>query len=223
MHLTKKDQRLLLVLLGLVLFALVFFGLVRPLGEKQAALETQLSELVQEKEILLAHSQRQEDYLAEMRRIAELSSAALMRFPKDLRSEDLILYANELRESVGLEVGSILTQEAQPLLRLQLPADEDGEGPVRPVVIMETGLQLSCSFTYDQLKQLINYVNANPKQTGISLISVGYSGESGRLSGVVSISRYFQVTEDYNYIETPVPPILKGNPDPFRVRAANTD
>lgn len=217
MHLTKKDKRLLLVLLGLVIFALAFFGLVKPFQEKTHELKTQLATLTKERDLLLAHRGRQGDYLEEMQRIGRFSQQELQSFSTDVRSEDLIMYANELQEKIGLTAGGLLVEPPQVLTRLMLPPDAEGSGDLRPVAIMETRLQMTCTLRYDELKQLINYVNANPKKTSLGLVSVSYSGEGGKLAAQLSISQYFRVTEAYEYAETQIPPVEKGNSDPFRL------
>lgn len=217
MHLTKKDKRLLLVLLGLVIFALAFFGLVKPFQEKTAELETQITALTKERDLLLTHHSRQDDYLEEMQKIGRFSLQELQRFSTDVRSEDLIMYANELQEKIGLQIGGLLVEPPQTLARLMLPPDVEGSGDLHPVVIMEARLQMSCALSYGELKQLINYINANPKKTSLGLVSASYSGEGGNLAAQLSISRYFLVTEAYEYTETQIPPVEKGSPDPFRV------
>lgn len=217
MHLTKKDKRLLLVLLGLVIFALAFFGLVKPFQEKTAALEAQITSLIGERDLLLSHRAKQDEYLEEMQRIGRLSQQELQGFSTDVRSEDLIMYANELQEKIGLQIGGILVEPPQALMRLQLPPDAQGTSALCAVLIMESRLQMNCTLSYNELKQLINYVNANPKKTSLGLVAVSYSGEGGKLAAQLSISRYFQVTEPYEYTETQIPPVEKGSPDPFRV------
>ena len=215
MSISKHDQKLILVLLGLAIFLASYFGISKAYGEKRADVESQIAALSTQLDTLRAYNQAQATYQSEIDIIDQSLSAKLAEFPTDIRSEDLIMFVTELENQVGISVSNISLAAPQLVAKLTIPEKSDSDYQFVPKIALRTGLTISCSMSYAQLKKLVTYIYANKVRTDIESISVGYNSASGALSGSVTIARYFITPVDYVYEATDIPSVPTGVENPF--------
>ena len=222
MKISKHDQKLILVLLGIAVFLAAYLGICKSFNDKKADVETQITQLQAEAETLREYSSNQASYQAEINRIGESISTELKAYPSDVRSEDLIMYVTELETNLGISIESISIASPEVVSKFTVPEKSGSTYQLVPVVAVRTGLTIDCSLSYTQLKNLINYVNTTSNKTDISDVSVSYDSQTGELSGSVTIDKYFICSADYTYTPTNIPSVDKGTNNPFGTLTAPT-
>ena len=215
MKISKHDQKLILVLLGLAVFLAAYFGICRNFNDKNADIKAQITQLQAEADALSAYSANQASYQDEINKIGTSISSELADYPSDVRSEDMIMYVTELEKNLDISVGGISIASPEVVAKFTVPKTVDGAYQLVPVAAVRTGLTINCSMNYAQLKKLIDYVNTKSGKADISDVSVSYDSQSGDLSGSVTIDKYFISTADYTYTPTKIPSVETGTKDPF--------
>lgn len=230
MNISKHDQKLILVLLGLAIFLAAYLGIASVYNDRKDEVEEQISELEAQVEVLRTFEEERPTYEAEISRIGDSISEELAKYPEDIRSEDLVMYVTELESKTGVEIGGVSIVAPEVISRFNVPERTGSSYQLIPVAALKTGISISCKLNYEQLKKLIDYINENDEKTDISEVYVNYDQQSGTLSGRLSIDRYFIATENYTYSPTKIPTVRKGISDPFGTlkiteseTASNTD
>lgn len=217
MRLSKRDTNLLLVLVGLIAFLGAYLGIANRYNARTEELEEEILALAPRLDELRAHSANLPLYEAGISESIANVEAALARYPSDVRTEDMLMYAIELRENVGLGIDSVSFAPTQVVSRFQIVREnETGEDVFVPMAAMKTGFSTSCDMNYTQLKRLINYLYATEHCTTLERLSVTYNAENGGLFGSVDIGKYFVSSQDYEYVPTQVPEVSLGTDDPFK-------
>lgn len=101
-HISTRDKKLLLMLLGLVVFAVGYLLVFRPQMEKAGELQTAnlpLKEKLAELEQIEAN---QSMYLSETEKNETQVSDYMAMFPAEVREEDAILLARRMENSLGM-------------------------------------------------------------------------------------------------------------------------
>ncbi len=220
MKISKHDQKLILVLLGIAVFLAAYFGICKSFNDRKADAEAQITQLQAEVETLSAYSSSQAAYQDEINKIGDSIAKELLAYPSDVRSEDLIMYVTELESGLGISVHGISIASPEVVAKFTVPNKSSGSYQLVPVVAIKMALTIDCSLNYTQLKNLINYVNLNSNKADISDVSVSYDSQTGGLSGSVTIDKYFISSADYTYTPTTIPSVVKGTKDPFATLTA---
>lgn len=215
MSVSKKDQKLILVLLGLVIFLVSYFGISKTFNNKKTDVETQISSLSSQAEELKGYYANQSSNQAEIDRIDLEISTERAKYPGDVRSEDLIMYATKLESEIGIKIEGISIASPDVISEFSIPEKSADNVDLLPEIAVRTRLTIDCTLSYAQLKKLIDYVYASAEKTGISDVSVSYNSETGGLAGTVTIDKYFITTTDYSYTPTAIPSVKTGKSDPF--------
>ena len=223
MNISKHDQKLILVLLGILIFLGAYFGICKTYNSKRTNTESQISELSVELDTLRAYSADQSSYQSEIDRIGAEINSTLSKYPSDVRSEDLIMFAIELEEKIGINIDSVSVAVPESVSTFSIPRYSRDSYQIVPIAALRTGMTISCALSYEQLKKLIDYVYASSKKSDISNVSVSYNSANGELLGTISIDRYFVASEDYTYAETEIPPVEQGTDNPFGTFTVITD
>jgi len=215
MSVSTNDKRLLLILLGLAVFLVLYFGVSKVYSAKQVDLETQISALSPQLETLRAYNQDQAKYKGEVDTMSADINTQLASYPGDMRSEDLIMFVTELEDKVGINVSGFSVVSPALVSSFSLPEKTDSGVSSYQLAAFQTGLSASCTMSYTQMKKLVDYIYASKDKTNIDDISLSYSSNSGALSASLTLSRYFIVSSDYVYNETNIPSVQKGADNPF--------
>ncbi len=215
MSISKHDQKLILILLGVAVFLAAYFGICKTFNNKKAEVESQISALASQLETLRGFSQGQATYQGEIDRIDKEINAELKRYPSDVRSEDMIMYATQLEEKVGVKIDSISIASPEVVSKFTGPKNTGDSKEIVPMIAVRTGLTINCSLSYDQFKKLLDYIYASSEKTDVDNVSVSYDEATGKLSGVITMDKYFITSADYSYKQTEIPSVAKGKSDPF--------
>ena len=223
MRISKRDQRLLLILLGLAVFLFTYLSICKSYDAKKDSVQTQIDSLSPRLSELQGYYANLSAYQDGISQIEDSVSTELSKFPADVRSEDLIMYSNELEQALGIKVQSINIVPPELISQFNIPKKTDDGFKLVPVAAMRTGINIECSLNYEQYKKLIDYIYSTKERTTLKSISVTYNSGSGGLTGSVSLEKYFVSSADYAYEKTDIPSVETGVSDPFGTLSLTTD
>ena len=129
MKLSKHDTNLLLVLVGLLVFLGAYLGIANRYNAKTEELQEEITALYPRLEELRTHSANLPVYEAGIDESIANVEAELARYPTDVRPEDLVMYAIELRDNVDRQRQLLACRGGFPLP--DSPRKSGGSGGVR--------------------------------------------------------------------------------------------
>ncbi len=215
MNISKRDLSLLITLVGLLVFLGAYLGIYNNFNSKADEIKNEISSLRPRLEELQGHYSKLADYEAGIDSSIEHVETALKKFPGDVRSEDLLMYAIALQNDVGLDISGVSFAPVEVVSHFQIVREGEKGPEFIPMAAMRTGLSANCSLSYGELKKLVNYIYATKYCTTLDRVLVNYNSENGELSGSVDLSKYFVSSMDYTYEPTDVPDVPLGASNPF--------
>lgn len=210
MRISKKDAKLLLVLLAVIIFIAGYFVVYSPYTQKAEKVEAEIAALKPELDVLQKHYDNLSVYETGIDESYATIEDTLGVYPADVRTEDLLIYAIELEKNTGVDIRTLAFSGANPLAAFDVVKENDGGFAVTPYSGSRTAMTATCALTYAQLKDLIDYVNSTPMRTTLDSVAVSYDASTGGLSGTLAMSKYFISTEGQEYEPTKVPKVSLG-------------
>jgi len=216
MNLSKRDQKLIIILLGIVIFAAAYAGVYLNFTNKTTALEAETAALAPRLSELQGYYNSLGTYEKGIEESRAVITENLMQYPEDVRPEDEIMYAVSLEKDVGLFIGSAAFGEPEQVMALRgITETEDGSYSVLPLSAFRRRMDCACSLNYAQLKRTVKYINETPLCTRLNTVSVSYDAETGGLTGTMTIDKYFITGINDAYVETYVPQMPLGTDNIF--------
>ena len=215
MNISKRDQKLLLVLLGIAVFLITYLVVFKSFNAKSDALQAQIDTLTPRLEELRGYEASLSTYQSEIKALGESISLERATYPADIRSEDLILFANDQAVTLGLDLTNVNVTPAELVSQFSVPEKNGDAYTLVPVAALRTGLEIQCGLDYSQLKKLLNAIYAQKQRTIVNSVDVSYNSTTGALTATVSIEKFLIAGKDYIYEKTNIPGIEQGTDDPF--------
>lgn len=216
MSISKRDQSLLLVLLGLVVVLLAYFFVYNNFKGKADAAQAENASLQPRLEELQSYYSNLPVYQDGIEEISDKVEKELNSFPGDVRSEDMIVYGNELETKLGLTVSNMSFSEPQLVSQFSVPKqDENDETVLVPYAALSAEMNISAQMSYKQMLDFITYIYDKSVHTTLENISVSYDSETGNLTGSATMTKYFMSDSEYVYEETKVGEYTSGVTNPF--------
>lgn len=222
MGISKRDQRLLLIFLGLAVFLFTYLTVCKSFDSEKDSVQAEINALTPRLTELQGYYSNLSAYQSGISEIEDSVSTELSKFPPDVRSEDLIMYATELEKELGISIQSITILPPQLISQFNIPQKSEDGFKLVPVAAMRTGIDMECRMTYAQFKALVTYIYATKERTTLKSVSISFNSESGGLIGNVSLEKYFVSSADYKYVKTEIPPVEMGTSDPFGTFSVST-
>jgi hypothetical protein len=218
MNISKRDTKMLLILFGIVIFVLCYFLIYLSYTDENNFLIEDIEDAEFEFMQLKAVEGRVAEYEEAIAASEEFILAAQSGYPADVRAADLIMYAVELQENVGIATGGITFIQPVDVMTVRgLEANANGTLSFIQRNAYRTGINMSVSLTYQQLKDLVDYVYNVSAKASVNSISVSYNSSTGLLYGNVVIHKNFLSSEDSEYVAAQIPDMRTGLPNPFGV------
>lgn len=206
MNISKRDLKLILILLSILIFVIAYFAVYSSFNTKAEAVQAEIKTLQPSLAELENHYNNLGAYEQTIETDTRVIADELARYPNAVRSEDLIMYAVNLEDEVGLSVQTAAFSGPQPVMALKGMVD-DGNGVVTamPLMAYRNAMSISATLTYQQLKSMIDYVNYTKNTAKLNTVNVSFNAETGELLGTMILDRYFITGSDTTYHETEVP------------------
>lgn len=223
MKISKRDQSLLFVLLGLVVVLAAYFGVYNHFMDKAEAATAEKANLQPRLEQLQGYYSELPVYQAGIEQISDSVEDEIKSFPSDVRSEDMIVYGNELESKLNITVANMSFSAPTLVSQFSIPKQNaNNETELVPYAALSTEMSISVQMSYKQMLDFINYIFNKSKHTTLETITVSYDGETGGLVGSATMTKYFMSDSEYEYDPTDVGKYDKGVTNPFgTVTAAN--
>ncbi len=215
MKIAKRDQKLLLVLAGLLVFLLLYMLVFNPLQSRTEELKAQNAQLSAQVADLEAKYQRMAEYETGILNGRENVKNTLKNFPADVKEEDFLSYLLTMEARQGIQMESVSFNYPELLQQFDMMVMKDGQDTAIPANAYRTSTVMTGTLTYPQVKNVINYLYSSEKQTGLESTTLTYDAQSGMLTGTFQLSKYFVNWEGAEYVPEPVPVVDIGLSDLF--------
>lgn len=199
MQITKRDQKLLIVLACVLLLAGAYkFGYLN-YGDKRAAIEQENDELRARYDSLCAKNQNREKYKKETEENDKKIEEVLAKYPSELHHDNEIFFTKMLEDATKVKVvQASLTEPESFYLGSEQETPNDITG-------MQTATTLSVESDYEAFKKLLTYMTENESRKVIQNISLSYNNKSGNLSGTIQYNNYSLVGTKTEYRPYSIP------------------
>jgi hypothetical protein len=190
MKISKRDAKLLLILLGLVVFLLSYLLVYNRYISKTDAINAKIAELQPQLTTLEDYNANLSSYEAGVAEAKVVTAEKLTHFPTQVMPEDQILYARELEKNVGIHVNDMTFSEAVMINEFQGITASGSENKPVTMDAYQSVMAMTCDLNYAQLKSLLHYVYQSNLCCGVPSLSVSYDATQAQLTGTVNVAQY---------------------------------
>ena len=240
MKMSKKDQNLLLFLVGALVIVVVWFFVVSPMRQKTESLRMENSSLKGTAELYQSINMNKDEYEKSILILEDKRDNILDDYPSNMLTTDKIMYLTNLEnfyvEDVAVagmafdvveEVVPEVSEEEQANQVADTTTDEEGNVTEAASTTEEEnaenqGLHLykvpvnyNFRATYTGSKDMIEYLFDNGYRKSIRNMNLAYDTETGQLAGDMDVDFYYILGTDKLYDPISIPPVRKGVPNVF--------
>lgn len=193
----KREIRILLIVLGVIIFVLVFQLGFKPMSEdneskmaQRIQMETQVNQL----QILWNQKEAKQKEMLEFERSNE---AILRDIPSYVSQEDQILYVQDL-ENIDFQVTAMAMAANVEAYKFNVNFINQA---YMGQSMMNAQLTLNYKGTYDQIKDLCKRIQENGNKDIIQTIDMAFDRDTGKITGTLVINQYARMgdtQESYN-------------------------
>lgn len=215
MTIRKRDAKLLLILLGVVILLIGYFAVYSPYSALADDVASQTDALRPQLTKLQGYEQNLGTYRTGTAKASSSIGAELKRYPADVRPEDMVMYAETLRTNFALNIKGISFGQPAPLLRFKGIQAKGSAIGTRDLTAYRRSMTITCDLSYQKMKDMIDYINSTGLRASIESITVSYDAGAGRLTGDAVLDQYFITGGGDKYTATQVPDTPLGKSDLF--------
>ncbi len=215
MNISKRDLRLVLILLSILIFILAYFLVYSKYETRTGEVETQKKELQTKLSQLQGYSNKLGEYEQAIESNKQTIKNEIAHYPNDVRSEELIMYAVDLEDEVGLSISTASFSGPQLVMPLRAILERDGTTENLTLTAYRNTLSITAELTYQQLKSFIDYINYTTYVTKLNTANLSFDSETGELMSTIIIDKFFITGADAEYYETEVPVMGYGTENIF--------
>lgn len=243
--LSKKDQCLLVGLLGAVFLFISWYFVFTPLQEKTAVLETENVTLKAKADLYESINANLPKYEEGIEKYEKQITEIGNRYPAHISREDEIMflanmenvYNNDLAvENITMSavVEVVVENAAAPAEAATTDATAtdaaatDAATTVQEPEIVAPELHMfrqpvnySFRCTYKGAKDMIRYLFTQNNKKEIEGMSLAFDSETGNLMGTIDLNQYYMLGLEKEYQAIPTPTVLKGVNDVFHTVNGN--
>lgn len=192
MKISRKEQKLLLYVIGLLMIMAVYFVYYQGKQEEISDLQAEVDKLGQEVIQLEEYDAHSETYKEETKEFYQEIDDVVKQFPAEVREESVILYGRSLETQLGMNVNNISMTPSTMLSSFGV-----GE---RQKYLYNSAVTVSFTGTYDMAKQMIRQAQNNQDKKSITSVSLSYDSSTGEIAGTATINMYSLAGKDREYV-----------------------
>lgn len=216
MNISKRDLKLLLLLLGILIFIGTYVFVYNHFNDQTTSIESDITTLTPRLEQLQGYYNNLSTYQEGIESCKTDLASGMSSYPNDVRSEDAIMYAVNLEKEIGVTISSASFGDAVSLMSIRgVVSNEDGSYTITPFNANYKAITYSFNLSYQQLKNTINYINRTANCTKLDNVSISYDSETGELNGSITVNKYYITGADTLYHATDVPSVSIGTDNIF--------
>lgn len=207
MSIKKRDQKILLYIIGVLLFVAVYFLYFSNKRTEIAELETEVEGLQEQIRELEDYELNEARYKKETKEYYDEIEDIAEQFPADIKEETVIMYGRNLETEVGVSVTN-MSMSVPTLL------NSFGVGE-RQKYLYGTAVTINFSGDYDMTKRIVEHIQMNEDKRNITTLNLSYSPESGGLTGTATLNLYSMTGKDQIYTEPDTGDVQHGTTNIF--------
>lgn len=182
MKFSRKDQRTLLYVVGVLLIIAVYFLYFSNQQTKLKETESEISKLKDEVDVLKNYEKNTKKYKRLVNEYYAKIDDMTMQFPKDVKEENIFMFGRQLETSIGVGVTGITIGEETLM-------NTFGVGE-RQKTLYGKQSQIVFGGEYVQVKQVIDMIMQNALKRNIVALTLTRDEETGILVGNVTMNLY---------------------------------
>lgn len=217
MQLQKKDIKLIIVLVGVLILVVAYFVVYRNYDQQTQDLQSQIDSLQPELQQLREYDEHKQEYLDGTEAYKENMKSIISSLPTSVWTEDQIMLARRMEED--LDITDTSESFADPIVVTQFkgtPLDDiDNYSDQVDMTSNKYQMTLAADMDYSQMKDFLDYVYDEDYMTGLDSITMNYDAEKADLSVSAVINQYTLSYQDAPEEDHKVPEVSKGVKDPF--------
>lgn len=191
MKISKKDQKTLLYIIGILMVVAVYFLYYSNKQTEIEALQSEVDTLYSEVMELREYEINNARYKKSTQEYYEKIDSMVSEFPGGIKEETSIMYSRELENTLGVKTGSVNMAPAALLSSFGV-----GE---RQKHLYSSTVTMSVSGNYEQIKQMIEGIQNYEDKRTITSMSFTYNRATGNLSGSMIMNLYALSGKDIMY------------------------
>ena len=221
MEISARDKKLLVYLLAISIIAGAYFFVAKPLLDKQAKLNEEISELQQKVTHYTDIYNNMDNYESQIaeaqtkynetcnKLFGGLNQDNTIMMVKDLENatdvwiarlsftEEDVVFGEEIADATA--EGSETTEGAEIAEGTEAAAADGGEAAPASMQGVRQDLNIDYAASYDNFKRFIEYIENHDERLFISSINATYSVDSGLVGGSMVLSQYAILGTDKEY------------------------
>lgn len=245
MSISERDKKILIVFVGILIFALVYYFPIRSYTEDAEKLNTENVGLTAKLAELEAKVARESEIKAETTNYEADTLALVAKFPSFLQVENEIMDIVGLEKELKIEVPLITVNTPVEMKSSDTPEAETTQAPPQEVateeapeeastteapVADETGVapaaankyklydmstNINYKGGYDSLKKFLDKIAKSTDKKSINSVSLTFDNKTGNLDGNIVYDSYFLAGSDRPYEEIITKTIRHGTKNIF--------
>ena len=245
MSISERDKKILIVFVGILIFALVYYFPIRSYTEDAEKLNTENVGLTAKLAELEAKVARESEIKAETTNYEADTLAMVAKFPSFLQVENEIMDIVGLEKELKVEVPLITVNTPVEMKGSDTPEAETTQAPPQEVateeapeeastteapVADETGVapavankyklydmstNIHCKGGYDSVKKFLDKIAKSTDKKSINSVSLTFDNKTGNLDGNIVYDSYFLAGSDRPYEEIITKTIRHGTKNIF--------
>ena len=231
--LSMRDKKLLLIFLGIAVFALGYFLVFHPQMDKAEALRAENVPLREKLNELKEIEENKDFYVSETAKYNDQVNAYLAMFPVDVKEEDAILLGKRMEDKLGISAAGMDFSDMQLVASMDGSAsyssqDDQSESGRTDIDVssedvslyrMQNTITFNC--TYDELKNIVDFLASEKTRMTIDSVNVTFSSSTGELGGTIVVDMYAMTGTGQEYTEPNTSPVKSGNKNLFGTVSSN--
>ena len=231
-----RDKKIVIILAGVIVFALAYFFVYSPASNEKAQLEVENQNLKTQYADLSEKASHAEEYRTSMETMSAENSTIYDKFPSYLQIEDGIMDVVSLEKSTNSFVSNFTVSDpvSQPVITegnvtttQEMDAatnNTDTEGATtetqsftEPYQLYDVSTVMDFSTDYAGTKSLITNIVGDSQKKTISTLNLTFDSSNGKLQGSMLFDSYFLYGLDKPYEGETIPNINHGTSNVFGI------
>lgn len=222
---SDRDKKILYIVGGIVLLALAYFlGFQKMMASKNEVVQENIA-LQADVEKLVAMVANKAKVESETQEFKTNTENILVKYPPEVRTQDAIHQLDLLEKGVnGLVLqaesftmnqvffmnGALTEGEVQDVAAPAETSEASGEAVQGPIIGYRSGVTTNFTTNYDNLKEVIQFVNTNPNRMTINSITVSQGEGAKKLTCNMEVNMYAISGTEKEYKDPVIPEVRIG-------------
>lgn len=238
MQISDRDKKILIVFVGILIFALVYYFPIRGYMDNTDKLKTENISLNPKLTDLQGKAARESEIKNETANLRSKTANTIAKFPSLLQTENEIMDMVELENELKIEIPSITVNdpvEVQTSVSVEAVPETvqpEGEGEasveasddafVAPVaetaskyILYNLSTNINYKGGYENLKELLDKISGSSDKKSINTVSLTFDEKTGNLDGNITYDSYYLAGSDRPYEEVITKTIKHGTKNIF--------